>query len=240
MVKVPSESLSTDSLYYQEKSSHSQQQLGEESVQHSESIEIQTDNLQKDIQEKKNRLLQMAAEPPGVSAPDTILNQSITPSSSNIITTTSTSTALLPPVIAVVAPTSRNPTQQHAINNVAINKPITSHHSTTPSTSVQQQTTSAGQQTRNITEIPILHHHINTMPTSSTTWPLVEPVFHFGPGFEPQPNYCPTHSPQQGGPQQSKHIVLFHVNPGVSVAFQLAEGNREIMRGEFYFHYLKF
>ncbi|XP_059616362.1 uncharacterized protein LOC132261531 [Phlebotomus argentipes] len=57
-------------------------------------------------------------------------------------------------------------------------------------------------------------------------WQLVDSVFHFGPGFEPQP-YCPKHSQ---GPQPG-HVVYFHVNPGVSVTFQVA-GNREVVRGE--------
>lgn len=57
-------------------------------------------------------------------------------------------------------------------------------------------------------------------------WQLVDSVFHFGPGFEPQP-YCPKHSQ---GPQPG-HVVYFHVNPGVSVTFQVA-GNREVVRGK--------
>lgn len=59
-------------------------------------------------------------------------------------------------------------------------------------------------------------------------WPIVEPVFHFGPGFE-HPRYCPTH-PQ--GPPPHEHIVFFHVNPGVSVTFQIS-GNPEVIRGKF-------
>lgn len=58
-------------------------------------------------------------------------------------------------------------------------------------------------------------------------WPIVEPVFHFGPGFD-HPHYCPTHSQ---GPQPHEHIVFFHVNPGVSVTFQIS-GNREVIRGK--------
>lgn len=60
-------------------------------------------------------------------------------------------------------------------------------------------------------------------PWSAT---IVEPAFHFGPGFEPQTrHYCPTHS------QPSEHVVFFHVNPGVSVSFQVG-ATREIVRGE--------
>ncbi|XP_052868778.1 fibronectin type III domain-containing protein 3B [Anopheles cruzii] len=61
---------------------------------------------------------------------------------------------------------------------------------------------------------------------TAATWPatVVEPVFHFGPGFELQTRpYCPAHPP-------SEHVVLFHVRPGVSVTFQIA-GNRETVRG---------
>lgn len=61
-------------------------------------------------------------------------------------------------------------------------------------------------------------------------WPIVDPVFHFGPGFEHQ-HYCPTHSQ---GPQPHEHVVFFHVNAGVSVTFQIA-GNREVIRGKFHF-----
>uniref|UniRef100_A0A182Q4Z6 Uncharacterized protein n=1 Tax=Anopheles farauti TaxID=69004 RepID=A0A182Q4Z6_9DIPT len=56
-------------------------------------------------------------------------------------------------------------------------------------------------------------------------WPMVEPVFHFGPGFELETRpFCPTHTPP------SEHVVLFHVRPGVAVTFQIA-GNRETIRG---------
>jgi hypothetical protein len=62
-------------------------------------------------------------------------------------------------------------------------------------------------------------------------WPLVEPVFHFGPGFERhQRHFCPTHSAQLHAP--SEHVVYFHVYSGVSVTFQDG-GNREVVRGEF-------
>lgn len=64
--------------------------------------------------------------------------------------------------------------------------------------------------------------------TNPSPWPIVEPVFHFGPGFD-HPHYCPTHSQ---GPPPHEHIVFFHVNPGVSVTFQIS-GNREVIRGKF-------
>lgn len=61
-------------------------------------------------------------------------------------------------------------------------------------------------------------------------WPIVDPVFHFGPGFEHQ-HYCPTHSQ---GPQPHEHVVFFHVNIGVSVTFQIG-GKRDIIRGTCYY-----
>lgn len=77
-------------------------------------------------------------------------------------------------------------------------------------------------------------HHIHSiapmpMQHGPGPWPIVDPVFHFGPGFEHQ-HYCPTHSQ---GPQPHEHVVFFHVNPGVSVTFQIA-GNREVIRGKFF------
>lgn len=66
-----------------------------------------------------------------------------------------------------------------------------------------------------------------TIQANPNPWPIVEPVFHFGPGFEHQ-HYCPTHSQ---GPQPHEYIVFFHVNAGVSVTFQIG-GNREVIRGK--------
>lgn len=63
--------------------------------------------------------------------------------------------------------------------------------------------------------------------SAQPVWPIVDPVFHFGAGFEPPSRpYCPTHEPQ---PQE--HVVMFHVHPGVSVSFQIG-GNQEIVRGK--------
>lgn len=73
------------------------------------------------------------------------------------------------------------------------------------------------------------HQHVHTIgQLPHGQWPVVDPVFHFGPGFEHQ-HYCPTHSQ---GPQPNEHVVFFHVNVGVSVTF-LIGGNQEIIRGEF-------
>lgn len=63
--------------------------------------------------------------------------------------------------------------------------------------------------------------------TAQQVWPIVDPVFNFGPGFEPPSRpYCPTHEPQT-----QEHVVMFHVHPGVSVSFQIG-GNQEIVRGK--------
>nr|CAH7718581.1 unnamed protein product [Callosobruchus chinensis] len=53
--------------------------------------------------------------------------------------------------------------------------------------------------------------------------------FYFGPGFEPQQqgSYGPGPSQNQG----NEYIVFFHVNPGVTISFQMGE-NLEILRGE--------
>ncbi|KRT86891.1 hypothetical protein AMK59_2989, partial [Oryctes borbonicus] len=55
--------------------------------------------------------------------------------------------------------------------------------------------------------------------------------FYIGPGFQPQ-------SQMQGsygaGPSQthgSEHIVYFHVNPGVTINFQIGD-NMQVLRGE--------
>ncbi|XP_053662447.1 fibronectin type-III domain-containing protein 3a [Anopheles marshallii] len=65
----------------------------------------------------------------------------------------------------------------------------------------------------------------HTTHNPAAGWPMVEPVFHFGPGFELETRpFCPAHTPP------SEHVVLFHVRPGVAVTFQIA-GNRETIRG---------
>ncbi|CAH1396431.1 unnamed protein product [Nezara viridula] len=48
--------------------------------------------------------------------------------------------------------------------------------------------------------------------------PAAQATFHFGPGFEPQT------SPHQ-------HVVYFHVNPGVTVSFQMGD-NIQTIKGE--------
>ncbi|CAG9863441.1 unnamed protein product [Phyllotreta striolata] len=49
--------------------------------------------------------------------------------------------------------------------------------------------------------------------------------FYFGPGFEPQQQFP---GPSQG--QGSEYVVFFHVNPGVTISFQMGE-SLEILRG---------
>lgn len=121
-----------------------------------------------------------------------------------------------PQAIAVVTPTARIQPMNTNIN-------ITNNLNAKPTVSIIPNNGIAPR-----------HHHIHHIPIATTTttgpWPIVEPVFHFGPGFEIQTRpYCPTHSQ---GPQPHEHVVFFHVNPGVSVTFQIA-GNREVIRGEF-------
>lgn len=69
-----------------------------------------------------------------------------------------------------------------------------------------------------------------TAQTAVGTWPLVEPVFHFGPGFEPR-QITPIHS-ANASQNNSEHVVLFHVSPGVSVTFQIGGGKHEVVRGK--------
>lgn len=57
--------------------------------------------------------------------------------------------------------------------------------------------------------------------------------FYFGPGFEPQtqiPNAFGGAGPSQGQ-NGSEYVVLFHVNPGVTISFQIGD-NFEVLRGK--------
>lgn len=140
----------------------------------------------------------------------------------------------------VVAPTTGRPTHQTSSTSVQQQQ--------------QQQTTNAKPKYPNqssalsssarrvmsqVTYAPgITIHHCQPpggtpAPANSVTmaaqqvWPIVDPVFNFGPGFEPPSRpYCPTHEPQT-----QEHVVMFHVHPGVSVSFQIG-GNQEIVRGK--------
>lgn len=152
-----------------------------------------------------------------------------------------------PPIVAIVAPTTRPPPNNNS--NTTIKPGNVSCAATTMIPQAQQPTIM--HTTYRIGGVP--HHHISpiqlntatltpqpTMQQASTSgvqiaqvapneavWPMVKPVFHFGPGFELHQSYCPTHS--QAGP--SEHIVLFHLLPGVAVSFQIG-GALKIIRGE--------
>jgi hypothetical protein len=118
------------------------------------------------------------------------------------------------PAIAIVAPTARNPVP-HVVNSMTPCKahavPRTLHHI----------------------------HHIQPGHLAATAatpanlsqpppvWPVVEPAFHFGPGFEIHQSYCPTHS----RPHADQHIVMFYLSPGVAASFQIAGGHK-ILQGE--------
>lgn len=52
--------------------------------------------------------------------------------------------------------------------------------------------------------------------------------FYFGPGFEPQQPGGGIRRPGQS--QGSQYVVFFHVNPGVTISFQMGD-NVEILRG---------
>lgn len=168
-----------------------------------------------------------------------------------------TTTAATNAAIAVVAPTARQTTTNQNHNNSNINNNSTINHlnnnnnnttTTNHNNNNNNATTNANVSSgivknqsppvklqNNIIHVAaprhILHQHFHQIATSVMQpgvgqWPLVDPVFHFGPGFEHQ-HYCPTHSQ---GPQPHEHVVFFHINPGVSVTFQIG-GNREIIRG---------
>ncbi|KAG5675609.1 hypothetical protein PVAND_005500 [Polypedilum vanderplanki] len=166
---------------------------------------------------------------------DLITNESTTHGGSGVNSAIENSPQLATestPAIAIVAPTARNPTT-HSIN---IN-----HTCKTGSTILPQMAATIPTRTMHVQH----HiHHIQPVQISTTTalsagqlqatnaatqlthqaspWPVVEPAFHFGPGFEIHQSYCPTHS------HSDQHIVLFHLSPGVAVSFQIAGGHKII------------
>lgn len=180
-----------------------------------------------------------AGKPSVQAAPITSTNTA----STSMSTSTATSTA----AIAVVAPTTRSGSSNGgsvivtggiisdnvagsyagiSINTVQLTSLKLNGPVLTPIVT-QPQIMSAHAQ-----RIPHGFQHLSQFPVpppgGGGPWPaaIVEPAFHFGPGFEPQTHhYCPTHS------QPSEHVVFFHVNPGVSVSFQVGS-SREIVRGE--------
>ncbi|XP_055591779.1 fibronectin type-III domain-containing protein 3A-like isoform X1 [Uranotaenia lowii] len=178
---------------------------------------------------KKTRRPQMATEPPSGGG-----------GSGVVVTSTAATTA----AIAVVAPTARTvqaPTPSTA-NGLGVRQatagPTTQpiqpmhhihHHHHHPMlngiATVATASASAAGAAATISAAPIPTNAAAAGHSAAAAgWPIVDPVFHFGPGFEPQTRpYCPAHPP-------SEHVVFFHVSPGVSVTFQIGN-NREIIRG---------
>lgn len=78
------------------------------------------------------------------------------------------------------------------------------------------------------------YHHCTypTEPADASSTNGAPAKFYFGPGFEPQ-----THAPSsrfRAGPSQaqnSEYVVFFHVNPGVTISFQIGD-NMEVLRGK--------
>lgn len=160
--------------------------------------------------EQNKQVIVMATESPGTG---------------DIVTTlpviTNAPSISVPPIVAVVTPTA------HLNNSLtsAVVKPHSNTAQLNPSTTT-----------------PFLYHQLSALslpiPTTvaqaptSGTWPIPDPVFHFGPGFEPR-SMCNTHKKNS---QQNEHIVLFHVSPGVSVTFQIG-GKHEVVRGKITFYF---
>lgn len=151
------------------------------------------------------------------------------------------------PAIAIVAPTARNPSA-HTVN-------INHSHNCKAATNIPPPQLATAVPPRTMHVQHHIHHiqpvQISTalspgqiQATATTTqlaaathppnpWPVVEPAFHFGPGFEIHQSYCPTHS------HTDQHIVLFHLSPGVAVSFQIAGGHK-IIQGESFTQFLQY
>lgn len=149
-------------------------------------------------------------------------------------------TSVPPPAIAIVAPQARNPTT-HVMNlnssipckaHLGIPPPMprtmhVQHHihhiqpvqiSTALSPPPAQGQVNPPTTTVNLSQPP---------PQAPPVWPVVEPAFHFGPGFEVHQSYCPTHS----RPHADQHIVMFYLSAGVAASFQNSSGHK-IIQGE--------
>ncbi|GLH05004.1 Uncharacterized protein GBIM_10642 [Gryllus bimaculatus] len=78
---------------------------------------------------------------------------------------------------------------------------------------------------------PLLHHHHH----HHHHWAFhagVPATFHIGPGFEPQQRHGRPASPPPQPPQPpAQHVVHFHVNPGVTVSFQMGE-HVQVIKGD--------
>lgn len=149
------------------------------------------------------------------------------------------------PAIAIVAPTARNPTHSVNINHSHNCKAGTNLAPPQPqlATAVPPRTMHVQHHIHHIQPVQISTAispgQIQATATTAqlaahqaTPWPVVEPAFHFGPGFEIHQSYCPTHS------HTDQHIVLFHLSPGVAVSFQIAGGHK-IIQGKSFTYYVR-
>ncbi|KAK4880028.1 hypothetical protein RN001_008174 [Aquatica leii] len=81
--------------------------------------------------------------------------------------------------------------------------------------------------------IPYYYHfsYSSENTENGTNGAATPATFYFGPGFEPQSQLRNTYG---AGPSQgqngSEYIVLFHVNPGVTISFQIGD-SFEVLRG---------
>ena len=145
------------------------------------------------------------------------------------------------PAIAIVQPTARNPTT-HTINlNNSMAPPCKAHSGVPPQIPrtmhvqhhihhiqpVQISTTLSPPPNQSQVNPPTTVQLSQPPPQGAAVWPVVEPAFHFGPGFEVHQSYCPTHSRTHA----DQHIVMFYLSPGVAASFQIAGGHK-ILQGE--------
>lgn len=144
-----------------------------------------------------------------------------------------------PPAIAIVAPTARNPPTLMTTSVAPCKAHMSAPPPPLPRTMHVQHHIHHIQPVQISTALspPPAQNQVN--PTGTTTqtsqpppqvatvWPIVEPAFHFGPGFEIHQSYCPTHS----RPHADQHIVMFYLSPGVAASFQIAGGHK-IIQGE--------
>ncbi|XP_062549299.1 fibronectin type-III domain-containing protein 3a-like isoform X1 [Armigeres subalbatus] len=191
---------------------------------------------------KKHRRQQMATEPPGGGGGGGSGVVSVTPTPT---TTTTAAIAVVAPTartvpVSVAAPSSANggisATQILSIQPTGTNQRIQPmhhihhhhHHQLINGIATVATASAAAGAAATIaaaTGGPMPANAAAAAAANAATWPIVEPVFHFGPGFEPHSRpYCAAHT------QPSEHVVLFHVSMGVSVTFQIGN-NREIVRG---------
>lgn len=84
------------------------------------------------------------------------------------------------------------------------------------------------------------YHQYCTYPSDTTdvngsTNGVSSPAkFYFGPGFEPQQQITGGfYGPGPSQSQNNEYVVFFHVNPGVTISFQMGD-NLEVLRGNYY------